>query len=68
MCLIQHMKAVTYQPPLKTSDSSVVLNFGITTEIINPIFYNYKVVAEKSCRLHITNHAHSQTLSSFPLF
>lgn len=72
MCLIQHLKAVTYQPPLKTSDSSLVFNSGITPEsvvIINPNFYNYKVVAEKSCKLHIINHAQSQTLAVFfPLF
>lgn len=71
MCLIQHLKAVTYQPPLKTSDSSVVFNSGTTSEIvaiINPNFYNYKVVAEKSCKLHITNHAQSQTLSVFFFF
>lgn len=60
MCLTQHMKAVTYKGPLRTSDSSVVFNSGTTSEIaaiINPNFYNCKVVAEKSCELHKTNNA-----------
>lgn len=66
--LIQCLKAVTYPPSLKTSDSSVVSSCGTTPEIvaiINPNFYNYKIVAQKSRKLHVTNHAQSQTLSVF---
>lgn len=68
MCLTQRLKAVTYQPPLKPSDSSVVSSSGTTPEfvaIINPNFYNNKVVAERSCKLHATNHAQSQTVYVF---
>lgn len=67
-CLIQCLKGVTFPLSLKTSDSSVVSSCGTTSEIVailNPNFYNYKIVAEKSCKLHITNHAQSQTLSGF---
>lgn len=71
MYLIHQLKAVAYQPYLKTSDSPVVSNPGNILEIIAINKPNFLMQAVESlaegCKTHITNHSQSQSLS-LPFF